>query len=75
MNYKYIKFFFLLIGIFFYSSGCMIFFGSPESIILIEENKSKLFLIILAHIPTLFFDSLAWRIFIKEATFPLCGLL
>ena len=66
MNYKYIKFFFfLLIGIFLFK-WVYDFFGSPESIILIEENKSKLFLIILAHIPTLFFDSLAWRIFIKR---------
>ena len=53
MNYKYIKFFFLLIGIFLFK-WVYDFFGSPESIILIEENKSKLFLIILAHIPTLF---------------------
>ena len=47
----------------------MIFFGSTESIKLIEENKSKLFFIILIHIPTLFFDAMAWKVFIKNKNF------
>ena len=33
---------------------------------MIKENKSKLFLIILIHIPTLFFDAIAWKVFIKN---------
>ena len=32
----------------------------------VSLSKTKLFLIILAHNPTLFFDALAWRIFIKK---------
>lgn len=36
------------------------FFAGPESIELIFNNKYKLFLIFFAHIPSLYFDSLAW---------------
>ena len=54
MNLKYFKFFiFFFIGIFLFK-WVYDFFGSAESIELIKENKSKLFLIILIHIPTLF---------------------
>ena len=66
MYLKYFKFFFfLIIGIFLFK-WVYDFFGSVESFDIIEKNKTKLFLIILAHIPTLFFDAFAWRIFIKN---------
>ena len=69
MYLKYFKFFFLVrdgrIGIFLFK-WVYDFFGSVESFDIIKKNKTKLFLIILAHIPTLFFDALAWRIFIKK---------
>ena len=69
MNIKYIKFFFFFfIGIFLFK-WVYDFFGSTESIKLIEENKSKLFFIILIHIPTLFFDAMAWKVFIKNKNF------
>lgn len=66
MNIKYIKvFLFFLIGIFLFK-WVYEFFGSKESLELITENKSKLFFIILIHIPTLFFDAMAWKVFIKN---------
>ena len=66
MYLKYFKFFFfLIIGIFLFK-WVYDFFGSVESFDIIKKNKTKLFLIILAHIPTLFFDAFAWRIFIKN---------
>lgn len=69
MNIKYIKvFLFFLIGIFLFK-WVYEFFGSKESLELITENKSKLFFIILIHIPTLFFDAMAWKVFIKNETF------
>ena len=69
MNIKYIKvFLFFLIGIFLFK-WVYEFFGSKESLELITENKSKLFFIILIHIPTLFFDSMAWKVFIKNENF------
>ena len=69
MNIKYIKvFLFFLIGIFLFK-WVYEFFGSKESLELIIENKSKLFFIILIHIPTLFFDAMAWKVFIKNENF------
>ena len=69
MNIKYIKvFLFFLIGIFLFK-WVYEFFGSKESLELITENKSKLFFIILIHIPTLFFDAIAWKVFIKNENF------
>ena len=69
MNIKYIKvFLFFLIGIFLFK-WVYEFFGSKESLELITENKSKLFFIILIHIPTLFFDAMAWKVFIKNEKF------
>ena len=69
MNIKYIKvFLFFLIGIFLFK-WVYEFFGSKESLELIIENKYKLFFIILIHIPTLFFDSMAWKVFIKNENF------
>ena len=69
MNIKYIKvFLFFLIGIFLFK-WVYEFFGSKESLELITENKSKLFFIILIHIATLFFDAMAWKVFIKNENF------
>lgn len=69
MNIKHIKvFLFFLIGIFLFK-WVYEFFGSKESLELITENKSKLFFIILIHIPTLFFDAMAWKVFIKNENF------
>ena len=69
MNIKYIKvFLFFLIGIFLFK-WVYEFFGSKESLELIIENKYKLFFIILIHIPTLFFDAMAWKVFIKNEKF------
>ena len=66
MNYKYLKsFIYLFLGIFLFK-WVYDFFGSEESFNLIEQNKFKVLLIVLVHIPTLFFDALAWRIFIKK---------
>ena len=53
-NFLYIVY--LLIGIFIFQ-WVYNFFAGPESIDLIIENKFKLIFIVVAHIPTLFFDS------------------
>ena len=50
---------FLLFGIFFFY-WVYDFFAGPESIKLISENKYKLFFLVIAYLPTLFFDSTAW---------------
>ena len=52
-------FIYLLIGIFIFQ-WVYNFFAGPESIDLIIENKFKLIFVVFAHVPTLFFDSLAW---------------
>ncbi len=52
--------------LFFFILGLLVihwvykFFAGPESIELILDNKYKLFLLAFAHIPSLYFDSLAW---------------
>ena len=56
---KYSFFFFLIIGIFVFQ-WVYKFFAGPDSINIILENKYKLLFLIVAHIPTLYFDSLAW---------------
>ena len=56
---------FLIIGIFIFN-WVYKFFAGPESIYLILENKFKLFYIVLAHLPTLFFDSVAWLAFMTK---------
>ena len=56
---KYSFLIFLIIGIFIFH-WVYKFFAGPDSINLILENRYKLLLLILAHIPTLYFDSLAW---------------
>ena len=55
-----IKFlFFLALGIFIFH-WVYKFFAGPESIKLILNAKYKIFYLVIAHIPTLYFDSLAW---------------
>ena len=56
-NFKF--FFFLFIGVFLFY-WVYKFFAGPESLYFISEKKAQLLLVIFAHIPTLFFDSLAW---------------
>ena len=67
-NFRY--FFFFLVGIFILK-WVFDFFDVKEAIELINQNKTKLYLVILAHVPTLFFDSLAWYFLIKKKTFSL----
>ncbi len=50
---------FFLIGLFIFH-WVYNFFAGPESIKIIIENKFNIWLIAIAHIPTLYFDSLAW---------------
>ena len=52
---------FLILGIFIFH-WVYKFFAGPESIKLILNAKYKIFYLIIAHIPTLYFDSLAWII-------------
>ena len=61
-----IKFlFFLALGIFIFH-WVYKFFAGPESIKLIFNAKYKIFYLVIAHIPTLYFDSLAWIILMKN---------
>ena len=61
-----IKFlFFLALGIFIFH-WVYKFFAGPESIKLILNAKYKIFYLVIAHIPTLYFDSLAWIILMKN---------
>ena len=52
---------FLIFGIFLFH-WVYKFFAGPESIELILNARFKIFYLIIAHIPTLYFDSLAWVI-------------
>ena len=52
---------FLILGIFIFH-WVYKFFAGPESIKLVLNAKYKIFYLIIAHIPTLYFDSLAWLI-------------
>ena len=64
-----IKFiFFILIGIFIFF-WVYEFFAGPESLRLITENSDRLYFLILAHIPTLYFDSLSWYILVGKKSF------
>ena len=57
-----IKFLIFLILGFFIFHWVYKFFAGPESIQLIMNAKYKIFYLVIAHIPTLYFDSLAWLI-------------
>ena len=50
---------FLFLGIFLFK-WVYDFFGGTEAIDLIYKKKNNLYLLVLAHIPTLYFDSLTW---------------
>ena len=56
---------FLILGIFIFH-WVYKFFAGPESIQLILNAKYKIFYLIIAHIPTLYFDSLAWIILMMK---------
>ena len=54
-------FIFLILGIFLFH-WVYKFFAGPQSLQLILDNKFKLFLLIIAYVPTLYFDTLAWLV-------------
>ena len=56
---------FLFLGIFLFK-WVYDFFGGTEAIDLIYKKRDKLYLLILAHIPTLYFDSLTWFVLLKK---------
>ena len=62
---KYSFFFFLIIGAFIFQ-WVYKFFDGPDSLNLILESKHKLLILIVAHIPTLYFDSLAWVVLMSR---------
>ena len=63
---KYIIFLFL--GIFLFK-WVYDFFGGTEAIDLLNKKRNKLYLLVLAHIPTLYFDSLTWFVLLKKRSF------
>ena len=66
LKIKNIKFLiFLFLGIFLFK-WVYDFFGGIEALDLINEKKSKLYLLVLAHIPTLYFDALTWFVLLKK---------
>ena len=66
LKIKNIKFIiFLFLGIFLFK-WVYDFFGGIEALDLINEKKSKLYLLVLAHIPTLYFDALTWFVLLKK---------
>ena len=63
---KKFKFFiFLIFGVFIFH-WVYKFFAGPESIKLILDAQYKILYLIIAHIPTLYFDSLAWSILMAK---------
>ena len=62
-NLKFIIFLFL--GIFFFKL-VYDYFGGSEALDLINKKRSKLYLLVLAHLPTLYFDSLTWFVLIQK---------
>ena len=66
LKIKNIKFLiFLFLGIFLFK-WVYDFFGGIEALDLINKKKSKLYLLVLAHIPTLYFDALTWFVLLKK---------
>ena len=65
-NIKFIIFLFL--GIFLFK-WVYDFFGGTEALDLINKKKNKLYLLVLAHIPTLYFDSLTWFVLLRKSSF------
>ena len=69
LKFKNIKFIiFLFLGVFLFK-WVYDFFGGTEALDLINKKKSKLYLLVLAHIPTLYFDSLTWFVLLKKKSF------
>ena len=62
-NIKFIIFLFL--GVFLFK-WVYDFFGGTEALDLINKKRNKLYFLFLAHIPTLYFDSLTWFILLKK---------
>jgi len=62
-NIKFIIFLFL--GVFLFKWGYDLF-GGTEALDLINKKRNKLYLLVLAHIPTLYFDSLTWYVLLKK---------
>ena len=56
---------FLFLGIFLFK-WVYDFFGGTEAIDLIYKKRNNLYLLVLAHIPTLYFDSLTWFVLLKK---------
>ena len=56
--------FFFLIGIFFIA-WLYNFFSGPESLQYILDHKELGFFLVLAHIPTIYFDSVSWQFLMK----------
>ncbi|MAI60689.1 MAG: hypothetical protein CMM92_06680 [Rickettsiales bacterium] len=66
LKVKNIKFIiFLFLGIFLFQ-WVYDFFGGTEAVDLINKKRNKLYLLVLAHIPTLYFDSLTWFVLLKK---------
>ena len=65
-NIKFIIFLFL--GIFLFK-WVYDFFGGTEALDLINKKKNNLYLLVLAHIPTLYFDSLTWFVLLRKSSF------
>ena len=59
---------FLFLGIFLFK-WVYDFFGGTEAIDLLNKKRNKLYLLVLAHIPTLYFDSLTWFVLLKKRSF------
>ena len=69
LKFKNIKFIiFLFLGIFLFK-WVYDFFGGTEALDLINKKKRNLYLLVLAHIPTLYFDSLTWFVLLKKRSF------
>ena len=62
-NIKFIIFLFL--GVFLFK-WVYDFFGGTEALDLINKKRNKLYFLVLAHIPTLYFDSLTWFVLLKK---------
>ena len=63
---KKVRFFiFLVIGLFIFQ-WVYNFFSGEESVKLILDNKFQLFFLVIAHIPTIYFDSYAWLVLMTK---------
>ena len=58
-------FIFFIIGLFLLK-WVYDFFNGSDAVELINEHKKKLFFLFFAHLPTLYFDSIAWFVLLKK---------